>query len=326
MGLRTFRRLAQDFQVRSASELFARVAQTPAVQSLRQRLEKGGALSGQRVSEGAQPFFAALLRYLFPEHPIVVVADGVKRQESFHQDIETWLQFPVPSSECGVKQASNAPRSALPTWTLFYPAWEILPHEAKLPHVDVINERLETLVTLSPRHNAERGTRNPQSPVIVTNVIALLQRTFQPDTLCANTRTLRRGEQLDPLDLVEWLEEQGYEPEAKVSSKGEISLRGGILDMFPLTSPWPVRLEFFGNELESIRYFDPLTQISKEEVSSVTMPPGGELGILKRMAEAGTERGVYAASPHAKEHPLGLSSSTRDATLNRLECRAPFAT
>src|SRR5262245_44911328 len=216
MGLRTFRRLAQDFQVRAASELFARVAQTPAVQSLRQRLEKGGALSGHSVSEGAQPFFAALLRYLFPERPIVVVADGVKRQESFHQDIETWLQFRVPSSESGVKQASNASHSTFHTSTLFYPAWEILPHEAKLPHVDVISERLETLVALSAQHNSEPGGRMQQSPVIVTNVIALLQRTFQPDRLHANIRTLRLGEQLDPLDLVEWLEEQGYEPEAKV--------------------------------------------------------------------------------------------------------------
>ena len=49
----------------------------------------------------------------------------------------------------------------------------------------------------------------------------------------------------------------------------------------PLTSPWPVRLEFFGDELESLRNFDPLTQISREEIVTVTLPPAGELGILK---------------------------------------------
>jgi transcription-repair coupling factor (superfamily II helicase) len=109
-----------------------------------------------------------------------------------------------------------------------------------------------------------------------------LQRTFPRNTFEARLRTVRRGEQVDPLDLVEWLEDQGYEPEAQVSHKGEIALRGGILDLFPLTSPWPVRLEFFGDEIESLRYFDPLTQISREEIESATIPPAGELGLLKR--------------------------------------------
>src|SRR5439155_2054620 len=103
-----------------------------------------------------------------------------------------------------------------------------------------------------------------------------------PETLRQRIRALARGDRLDPLDLVEWLEAQGYEPEAQVTQKGEIALRGGILDVYPLTSPWPVRLEFFGDELESLRHFDPLTQISREEIDSLTIPPGGELGILKR--------------------------------------------
>jgi transcription-repair coupling factor (superfamily II helicase) len=119
----------------------------------------------------------------------------------------------------------------------------------------------------------------------VTSVTALLQKTFGPETLGARMKTLARGERTDPLDLVEWLEEQGYEPEAQVTQKGELALRGGILDVFPLTSPWPVRLEFFGDELESLRYFDPLTQISREEITAVTLPPAGELGVLKSEAE-----------------------------------------
>src|SRR5581483_4885396 len=77
------------------------------------------------------------------------------------------------------------------------------------------------------------------------------------------------------------------EPEAQVSQKGEIALRGGILDIYPMTSPWPVRLEFFGDELESLRYFDPITQISREQIAMVTLPPAGEIGILKRRVERG---------------------------------------
>jgi transcription-repair coupling factor (superfamily II helicase) len=153
-----------------------------------------------------------------------------------------------------------------------------LPHEARLPHADVISERLETLVALT-----QHATRNTSTtPLIVTTVTALLQRTFPAGVVRERTRTLTRGDRIDPLDLVEWLEAQGYEPEAQVTQKGEIALRGGILDAYPLTSPWPVRLEFFGDELESLRQFDPLTQVSREEIPAVTIPPAGELGLLKK--------------------------------------------
>src|SRR6185295_2320245 len=137
--------------------------------------------------------------------------------------------------------------------------------------------------------------------IVVTSVAALMQRTFAPGIIGQRTKSIARGDRMDPLDLVEWLEDQGYEPEAQVTQKGDLALRGGILDLFPLTSPWPVRLEFFGDELESMRYFDPLTQISREEIPSITLPPGGELGILKKRVSDGEdapERGLQAASTH----------------------------
>ena len=63
-------------------------------------------------------------------------------------------------------------------------------------------------------------------------------------------------------------------------------MRGGILDVFPLASPWPVRFEFFGDEIESLRTFDPQTQISREKIDRTTISPGGELGILKQQLDA----------------------------------------
>src|SRR5439155_17530051 len=124
------------------------------------------------ISPAAQPFFAALLRHLFPNRPIVVVADGLKTQEIFHQDIETWLKW---RGTRGEGRTDGDPQSAIRSpQSLFYPAWEILPHEARLPHADVISERLETLVALS--ESAAR--RTPHVPLVVTNVTALLQRTF----------------------------------------------------------------------------------------------------------------------------------------------------
>ena len=283
----------EEFRTANA-ELFASVAQTPAALALRQRLESGGDLSCDAVSVSAQPFFAALLRHLFPTRPLVVVTDGLKAQERVHQDISTWSQFLEPDAG-GRGEAMSAPDvSLLTSRPLFYPAWETLPHEAKLPHADVISERLETLVALSP--DAPRTTRH--APSLITSVSALLQRTFRPEHIRERTRTLRRGDRIEPLDLIEWLEDQGYEPEVQVNHKGEIALRGGIVDLFPLTSPWPVRLEFFGDELESLRAFDPISQMSKENIESVTVPPGGELGILKKLVgNAGAEVGQASSLP-----------------------------
>src|SRR5213079_2613129 len=137
----------------------------------------------------------------------------------------------------------------------------------------------------SGRAGAGRNTQH--ATLVVASVEALQQRTFPPNDLKQRTRDLNRGDRFEPLDLVQWLEEQGYEPEAQVTQKGELALRGGILDIYPPTHPWPVRLECFGDELESLRYFDPLTQISREEIAAITIPPAGELGILKK-AESGS--------------------------------------
>jgi transcription-repair coupling factor (superfamily II helicase) len=261
--------LAQNAAASATSSLFADILKAPAVQSLARRLENGGVLTCAGVSQAAQPFFAALLRKIFPRRPIVVVTDNLKTQESFQQDLETWLK-----PEVGELSSLSHP----PSLPLFFPAWDVLPHEGKLPHADTISDRLQTLVALSLD-----TARNPQpAPLVVTSVTALLQKTFPPGEIQKRTRTFARGDKINPLDLLAWLEEQGCEPEAQVTQKGEIALRGGILDVWPLTSPWPVRLEFFGDELESLRHFDPLTQISREEIVSVTLPPGGELGVLKQ--------------------------------------------
>ena len=248
------------------------------MQALARRVENGGVLTCAGVSHAAQPFFAAFFRNFFPQRPIVIVTDRLRTQENFQQDLETWLQ-PVRESKAESRgpAGTNSQPSTLNLQPLFYPAWEILPQEDRLPHADVISDRLQTLVALSSKPKVQ----GPRSEIIVASVTALLQKTFPAGRLREHTRRLTRGDKIAPLDLIEWLEQQGYEPEAQVSQKGDIALRGGILDAWPVTSPWPARLEFFGDELESLRHFDPLTQISREEISSVTLPPAGELGILK---------------------------------------------
>ena len=260
--------------------MFADIVKAPAVQSLARRLENGGASTFSGIASPAWPFLTAVIKRTFPQRPLVIITENLKAQEVFQQDLETWLNLSPPVS------------SPL----LFYPEWEVFPHEGKLPHSDVISDRLQTLVTLlgttaetehvPPALRAGTAVAAPLAmravPTLVTNVIALLQRTFTPDGLKRRARRMQRGDRIAPLDLIEWLEEQGYEPEAQVSQKGEIALRGGIVDVFPSAGAWPVRLEFFGDELESLREFDPHTQISRQEIPDVTIPPAGELALLKR--------------------------------------------
>ena len=257
----TLRPLVDSVDNGQGSVLFEAAAKTPAIQELARRLEDERVLAATGVSPTARAFLTVLLRRLRPGRPLVLVLESVKAQEALFQDIQSWLRILGDS-------ASTDGQSLL-----FYPAWEVLPSDSQLPHADVISERLETLVRL--------GEKPVTAPMVVTTAVALMQRTWAAAGLRERTRRLERGTRCEPLDLVEWLENQAYEPEAQVSQKGEISLRGGILDVYPPTSPWPIRLEFFGDELESLRYFDPHSQLSREEIQSVTLPPAGELGLLR---------------------------------------------
>ena len=184
-----------------ADSSFGNVEKSPPVQDLLRALEQGGALSFSGVPPAAHAFVTALVRKKSPERPIVIIAEGLKAQEGLQQDIETWLPKP-----------------------LFFPAWEVLPHESKLPHVDVISDRLETLMKLAdsalgsvgvspavlrvrPKtpgrasHNEPRGFNDDGAPVIVTSVVALLQKTYPPAALAERTRRIKRGDQADPMEL-----------------------------------------------------------------------------------------------------------------------------
>ena len=236
-------------------------------------LETGGLLSLQGITGSAQPFLTAQIRARHPDRAIVVVSPNLKAQELFHQDLQSWLK---PQDDTKPSKAKTKRNKSAGEEILFYPSWEILPHEDKLPHADVISDRLETLIRLD---------ESKAPPVMVASVDALMQKTYQPDDIKDRSRTVKVGDTTDPLDLVEWLEEQGYESEVQVNQKSELAMRGGIVDIFPPTSPWPIRIEFFGDEVESIRQFDPVSQISRDNIESALLPPAGELGIMKRAAE-----------------------------------------
>ncbi|HJO09234.1 MAG TPA: transcription-repair coupling factor, partial [Verrucomicrobiota bacterium] len=268
------------------SATLAKLRETPALQAVLNGAEEGDVLSLAGVSPGAWAFSAAVMAHSTKARSVVVVCSTGKLQEQLQQELETWRS-------AFAKCTAKAP--------LFFPAWDVLPHEARLPHADVLSERLETLLHLSAKRR-----QSATDTVVVTTGVALLQRTFSPGDLKKRFRRFRLGDRIDPLDLVEWLEDQGYEPEAQVSQKGELALRGGILDVFPLASPWPVRFEFFGDEIESLRTFDPQTQVSREKIECATISPGGELGILKQQLGANPNCATGRLDDYLAGKPLCL--------------------
>ncbi|MHB8398979.1 MAG: transcription-repair coupling factor [Candidatus Limnocylindrales bacterium] len=119
--------------------------------------------------------------------------------------------------------------------------------------------------------------RDGKARILVASVQALLQPTIAPADLPAEPRMLRVGLRLGLNALLADLLDLGYVPAAEVAGRGEFARRGGIVDVFPPSSPLPVRLEFFGDEIDSLRRFDPTDQRTVETIESVTLLPASEI-------------------------------------------------
>ncbi len=121
------------------SELFQRVLKAVPARQLREQL---GSVAGfSFITRSAQPFFAATTHHAVPDRPLVVVVEGLKSQETFHHELEVWFR-----ESAGTKDSEKKSEDARP---LFFPAWEVMPHESRLPHADIISERLETLLRVA---------------------------------------------------------------------------------------------------------------------------------------------------------------------------------
>src|SRR5439155_14930487 len=103
--------------------------QSPPATDLFRGLEKGGVLSLHQVAPGAQAFLAAAIRKRFPNRTLILIAEGLKAQEAIHQDLQTWLRLAAGAQQDRLKAEPPAHGSADP---LFYPAWDVYPHESKL--------------------------------------------------------------------------------------------------------------------------------------------------------------------------------------------------
>lgn len=146
------------------------------------------------------------------------------------------------------------------------PDWETLPYDGFSPHQDLISERLSTLYAIS------RG----EVDVVLVPATTALYRMAPPSYLAAYTFFLQQGRKLDLDPFRAQMALAGYAHVTQVVSPGEFSVRGGLIDLFPMGSPLPYRIDLFDDEIESIKTFDPDTQRTVYPVPEIRLLPARE--------------------------------------------------
>jgi len=151
-----------------------------------------------------------------------------------------------------------------------FPDWETLPYDTFSPHQDLISERLATLWRIRSREH-ETG-----ADVVLVPATTALYRLAPPSFLAGYTFHFKQGQKLDEAKLKAQLTLAGYQHVSQVVSHGEYAVRGGLIDLFPMGSPVPYRVDLFDDEIDSIRTFDPDSQRSLYPVPEVRLLPGRE--------------------------------------------------
>ncbi len=154
--------------------------------------------------------------------------------------------------------------------TALFPDWETLPYDSFSPHQDLISERLATLWRISQR-DKETGV-----DVVIVPATTALYRLAPPSFLAGYTFHFKVKQQLDEVKLKAQLTLAGYSHVTQVVSPGEYAVRGGLIDLFPMGSLVPYRVDLFDDEIDSIRTFDPDSQRSLYPVPEVRLLPGRE--------------------------------------------------
>ncbi len=200
------------------------------------------------VPAGMEPFLLADLARA--GQPVAyVMSDG-----QHMADVEQMLGFIAPE---------------IPVLTL--PAWDCLPYDRVSPSSDTSARRLAALSGLIAHH------RKPHAAIVLVTVNAMLQKVAPQDVIESLAFSARPGNQVRMDDIASRLERNGFDRVATVREVGEFAVRGGILDVFVPGTEEPVRLDFFGDTLESIRSFDPASQRTTGQVRSLDLNPMSEV-------------------------------------------------
>jgi transcription-repair coupling factor (superfamily II helicase) len=199
-----------------------------------------------------------------------VVAESTRELESWERDLRFWY------SALSGEDAENE--------ILVLPASETDPYAGTSPHAQTLERRALALWRLQ-QHS---------SKFVLLTARALARKTVSPAAIAKSGVVLRRDEDHSPEELVEKLMATGYMREDPVGAVGEFSMRGGIVDVWPPGRDAPVRLEFFGDTVDSVREFDPENQLSTAQLKSVEVPPMHEYAVnaidFQLWSEAARER------------------------------------
>jgi transcription-repair coupling factor (superfamily II helicase) len=158
---------------------------------------------------------------------------------------------------------------------LHFPDWETLPYDAFSPHPEIVSQRIATLYQLP---NVKRG-------VLVVPVATLMQRIAPRSHITGSGLVLAKGQKLDLAGEQRRLEASGYRHVPQVAEPGDFAVRGALLDIFPMGTAEPYRIELFDDEVESIRSFDPETQRSQQQVDKVELLPAREFPLTDEAAK-----------------------------------------
>ena len=242
------------------------MAATPGEQNELQRLETA-VRSGTRVvslsgltSIGSKAYVLARLQAAV-KIPLVVVTDSNTELEAFECDLDFWTSHSASFSLEGddADSVSRATHSAI----VSLPSFESDPYSGVSPHAETQERRALALWQLTAS----------KPDFLITTARSLIGRTISPDETASLGAILKRGEEFAPDELIRRLVAAGYVREDPISNFGQFSVRGGIVDVWSPDSGDPVRVEFFGDEIDSIRSFDPDTQLSTQQLKEARVAP-----------------------------------------------------
>ena len=185
---------------------------------------------------------------------LLICADNEMVEQSIRE-----LRYFCSNSQL-LDSADNSPT------VLSLPDWETLPYDNFSPHQDIVSDRLNALFHLP---NLDRG-------VLVVSISSLMHRLVPRAYVLGNSLDLKLGQQLDIEQMRRQLVLAGYASVDAVNEHGEFAVRGSILDVFPMGSDTPYRIDLFDDEIETLRTFDPETQRSQQQVDEIRLLPGHE--------------------------------------------------
>jgi transcription-repair coupling factor (superfamily II helicase) len=191
---------------------------------------------------------------------------------------------------------------------LEFPAWDCLPYDRVSPHAAVVAQRVMALARLSRIVGRERPA------VLLTTVNAVLQRVPERAVIAKQSLSVAPGNVAPMANIIQWLELNGFNRAATVREAGDYAVRGGIVDLFAPGMEAPVRLDFFGDTLESIRSFDPETQRTTNELRALDLVPVAEFaltsdtirafrtGYVAEFGAAAPDDALYEAVSEGRKH------------------------